>query len=190
LKEASQIHVGNILLIDGELFKVLSASFSGTAKAEKQIKVSMKSIPEGKFRERVFHPDDKVDDITPEAKKAQYTYSDNENVYFMDEQAFEQFSLSKALFGERVVFLKEGQSFNIRFFNNNPIDIDFPPRVRLKVIQAPPATRNGSGVYKKVRLENDIEVDAPQFIKEDDVVEIDSETMQYIDRVKENGGKK
>ncbi|OGW74873.1 MAG: hypothetical protein A2Z72_02430 [Omnitrophica bacterium RBG_13_46_9] len=190
MKEAAKIQVGNIILIHNELYKVLSASFSGTAKAEKQVKVSMKSIPEGKFQEKVFHPDEKVEDITPPHKKAQYTYSDNENIYFMDDETFEQFAMPRGIFGNRSLFLKEGDSFNVRFFNDAPVDIDFPSRIKLKVSQAPQAIHDGSSVYKKVRLENGIEIDVPQFIKEGDLIEIDPETTQYIDRAKaEEGGK-
>lgn len=183
--DASQIHVGNILIINNELYKVLTASFSGTAKAEKQVKVTMKSITEGKFQEKVFRPDEKVEDISPEAKRAQYVYSDNENVYFMDEASFEQYPMPKNIFGKRLMFMKEGNRFTVRFYNDKPIDIDFPSRIKVKVAQAPPATRDGSDVYKKVRLENDIEIDAPQFIKEGDILEIDPENVRYIDRAKE-----
>jgi elongation factor P len=187
MKEASRIQVGNILLISNELYKVLSFEFSGSAKAEKQFKVTMKSVPEGRFQERVFHPGEKVEDITPETKKAQYTYSDNENVYFMDEASFEQFAMPKSSFGEKILFLREGDVFNVWFFNDNPLDIHFPPRMRFKVASAPQAIHgSGSNVYKKIRLENDVEIDAPQFIKEGDMVEIDAETLKYIDRVQED----
>jgi elongation factor P len=182
--EASQIRVGTILFMDNELYKVFSVYQSGTAKAEKQVNVPMKSIPAGKFQEKVFHPHDKVENIEPERKKAQYMYVNDENVYFMDENTYEQFPISKSIFGKKLLFIKEGDSFNVLFHNNNPIDIDFPLRIRLKVIQAPPAIRDGSSVYKKIRLEKDIEIEAPQFIKEGDIVEIDPETSRYINRVK------
>src|SRR3989338_11079096 len=113
MKEALKIHVGDKILIDNDIYKVLSTSFSGSARAEKQVKVSMKSIPEGKFKEIVYHPDDKVEDISPDIKKAQYTYRDNENLYFMDEKTFEQFPIPKSSFGKKIVFLREGQTFNI-----------------------------------------------------------------------------
>ncbi len=181
--DASQLHAGNLILINSEVYKVLSVSLSGSAKAEKQIKVSMKSIPEGKFHQTVFHHHEKIENITPDIKKAQYEYSDDENIYFMDEATYEQFPMPKAVFGNKLFFLKEGETFNVYFYNNKPIDIFFPPRIRLKVIESPPSIADGSNIYKRVRLENGMEIDAPQFIKEGDIIEVDTEAGHYIDRV-------
>ncbi|MFC1590403.1 hypothetical protein ACFL42_02780 [Candidatus Omnitrophota bacterium] len=173
--------------MSGELFKVLSVTFKGTAKTQKQAHVTMKSVPEGKFQEKVFHPDDKIDNVHLDTKKAQYSYADAENCYFMDETTFEQFSISRDSIGRKAIFLKEGDVFDVHFHNERPLDISFPARIKVKVIQAPPPVSNkdGSSVYKKVTLEHDIEIDAPQFIKEGDTVEIDPEKLEYIDRVKE-----
>lgn len=182
--EASQIRVGTILLMGSELYKALSVYKSGTAKAEKQLNVSMKSIPEGKFQEKVFSPHERITDIIPERKKAQYMYLEDENVYFMDENTYDEFTISKGIFGKKLFFIKEGDSFTILFHDNNPIDVEFPSRIKLKVIQAPPPIRDGSSIYKRVRLENDTETEVPQFIEEGDVLEIDPETNRYIDRVK------
>lgn len=184
--EASDIHTGNLLLLDGTIYKVLSVSFSGTAKAEKQIKVTMKSIPEGKFQERVFSPHEKLDNISPDIRKAQYIYADDENVYFMDQETYEQFLMPKKIFGEKLKFMKDGDVFNIQFYNNNPLDVSFPQRIKVKVIQAPaPIKDKSTSVYKQVTLENGVQIDAPQFIKAGDIIEIDSEKFEYIDRVKE-----
>ncbi len=176
---------GNIFMIDGQICKTLDVSFKGAARAQKLVHLSFKTIPEGKFIDRTYQPDDKLEGIEPHRKKVKFMYRDESSCNFMDMETFEQFTIGLDALGKRQGLLKEDDEIMVSFFNDKPLDVEFPPFMRLKVTQAPPAIKQVDMVYKRVKLENGMEIDVPQFIKEGAAIELETETMKYVDRVKE-----
>ena len=186
MKEAIDIRAGNLLLIDGKIYKVMEAEVKGSAKAHKTVNIKMKDIIEGKYMEHTYHQEDKLDEADVMMKKALYSYRDGDNFFFLDEETYENYQIDKGVVGEKEVFLKEHEKYTLLIYENRAIDIVFPERIRLKVTSSPPAIKQqDSTTAKKITLENGIQVDAPQFIEEGDTVEVNTETGKYIDRVQE-----
>jgi len=186
MKRALDIRVGNIINFEGNIYKVEEVETKGSAKAHKTFNLKMRSIPEGKFLEHTFNPEDKIEEADVTHKKTLYSYKDEENFYFLDEETYENYQINKNLIGEKEFFLKENEKYTISVLENTPIEVIFPERVRLKVVSAPPGIKEqDSTTAKKVTLENGMEIDAPQFIEEGDIVEVDSNTGKYIDRIQE-----
>ena len=86
---------------------------------------------------------------------------------------------------ESAGFLKEGMECKLTFYNGEPLDVELPLTVDLKVIHADVAVRGdtATGVTKKVQVETGIEVQCPNFVKEGDVIRIDTRTGAYVTRV-------
>ena len=103
----------------------------------------------------------------------------------MDNESFEQLQVSVDLLGDGAQFLKEGESYNLSFFNDTVVGVELPKSVALKVTVAPPEVKKAtaSASLRPVTLENGMEVQAPVFIKEGDTIKINTETMAYIERV-------
>jgi elongation factor P len=105
----------------------------------------------------------------------------------MNNETFEQFSLSKAQIGEKMGYIKEGMDTDIVVFNNKPISIDVPIKIDLKVSQTPEGVRGDTAqgsVTKEATLETGQIVKVPLFIKKGDVVRVNTETGKYVERVK------
>ncbi|MFQ5952670.1 MAG: elongation factor P [Candidatus Omnitrophota bacterium] len=186
MKEAIDVKVGNLLLIDGKIYKVESVDVKGSAKAHKTVNLKMRDILEGKYMEHTYHQEDKFEEADVIQKKALYSYKEGDNFCFLDEETYENYQVSKNMVGEKEVFLKENEKYNILVYENRAIDVVFPERIRLKVTSSPPGIKQqDSTTAKKITLENGMQVDAPQFIEEGDIVEVDSNTGKYIDRVQE-----
>jgi len=186
MKQAVEIRAGNLLLIGGSIYKVLEVDVKGSAKAHKTINIKMRGILDGKFIEHTYHQDDKLEEANVVHKKAEYSYMESDFFHFLDEDTYEDYGVSKDLIGEKAVFLKENEKYTIAIYESRPIDVIFPERVRLKVTSSPPGIKqHESTTPKLITLENGMKIDAPQFIAEGDIVEIDPETGKYIDRVKE-----
>jgi elongation factor P len=102
----------------------------------------------------------------------------------MNLTTYEQFPISQDLVGEQKNFLKEDSNIRVAFYKENPIHIDFPEFVELKVTTSPPSVHEKEAVMKKVTLENGLEILAPQFIKEGDLVKVNTQTQKYVEKIK------
>jgi len=187
MRKAIDVREGNLLLIDGEIYRADEVHAKGSAKAHKMIGLKLRSIPDGKFKELTLAPEDKVEEADLVHKKATYSYKDNDNFYFLDTETYETYAIQNDFIGKKECFLKEEQQINITFYNERPLEAVFPKRIRLKVTSADKGVRGAqeSSTHKKARLENGLEIDVPQFVEENDIVEIDTETFKYIDRIQE-----
>ena len=185
--DGTDIHDGMMLLIDGKIYKVISSELRGSAKAQKIMHVGLKSIPEGNYLEKKYNPGDKVEQITPDRFEMEYIYKDDTNYYFMNTQTYEQFAVPNSIVGNVGLYLKENSTIKVEFYNGQPINIIFPKFVELKVISSPPGIHDGADTtYKEVTLENNQKILGPQFLKEGDMVRVNVETGEYLERVKRN----
>ena len=104
----------------------------------------------------------------------------------MDGENYEEFNLPLSLLKEKIKFLKEGSEVKVIIFENKPITIELPKKVELKVISAPPGVRGDTAqgsVTKPVTLETGLKIQAPLFIKEGDIIRVNTEKEEYVERV-------
>jgi elongation factor P len=103
----------------------------------------------------------------------------------MNEETFEQIPLSTAALGDSVQYLVDNMSLNISSYEGEPIDIDLPTSVDLRVVEAPMALAGdtATGATKQVTLESGLKVTVPLFISEGDVIRVDTRTGDYLTRV-------
>ena len=184
MKQAIDVKVGNLLLVDGKIYKVDSVEVKGAAKVHKTVNLKMRNILDGKFMEHTYQQEDKLEEADVSTKKALYSYTDGGSFFFLDEETYETYEVKSSIIGDKEHFLKENEKYTVSIYEGQAIDISFPPRIRLKVTTSPPGIKQHDSVTsKEVTLENGMKIDAPQFIEEGDTVEVDSETGKYIDRI-------
>jgi elongation factor P len=114
-----------------------------------------------------------------------YLYSDNEAGYFMDPESFEQVSIPKEAIGTVEKFMTEGMKITVELLGEEPVTVQFPKVVELKIASTGPGIRGGHDVstMKPATLENGLEILVPQFVEISDVVRVDTEKVKYVDRV-------
>ncbi len=176
---------GIVIELDNQPYQVIESQHAKTAQRRAFIRTKLKNLISGLVKEKTFNTGDKIKEAILEKVKANFLYTDQENIYLMEEKNFEQISLSRRQISPKDKFLKEGLLLTVLLFNNQPINIELPIKIELKVVQAPPGIRGDSAtnIMKKVVLENGLEIDAPLFIKEGDKVRINTETGKYVERV-------
>lgn len=181
----TDVHEGMLLLVDGKVYKVISANLRGSAQAHKIMHLGMKSIPEGHFLEKTYNPGEKVEQILPERFSMQYLYTDGKDYFFMNTANYEQFTVPGSIVGNFGKYFKENAEIQVEFYNGKPIDIIFPKVFESKIASTSAGIHDGTdSTFKEAVLENGIKILVPQFIKEGDAIKIDTETGKYIDRVK------
>ncbi|MDD5681467.1 MAG: elongation factor P [Candidatus Omnitrophica bacterium] len=181
----TEVHEGMLLLIDGKIYKVITANLRGSAQVHKIMHLGLKSIPEGHFTEKTYNPGEKVDQILPERSVMQYLYKTGTEYFFMDTTTFEQLAVPDSIVGNIGQYFKENAQIHVEFYSGQPINIVFPKVVRLMVASTAAGIHDGTdSTFKEAVLENGMKILVPQFLKEGDVIEVDTDTGKYIDRVK------
>ncbi len=185
LPSLNSIKVGLTILFDGEPYQVLTANFVRMQQRKPVMQTKLRNLINGKVLEYSFKAGEKVEEAELERRKADYLYSDASGIHFMDTESFEQIAIEQEVLGEKQKLLTEGMSADILTFNGSPITVGLPPKVDLKVVSAPPGIKGDSsgGVTQAVTLETGLVVSAPLFIKEGDTIRINTDTMEYVERV-------
>ena len=182
---ATQIRVGMILLIDKELYRVLWTMHRTPGKGNACMQTKLKHVINGKNMEKRFLSSERVEKAMLESKEMQYLYAEPDSLIFMDLETFEQDGLSKDIIGEGLQFLKEGENYVLTLYDDKFIGIELPATIELKVTYAPPEVRKATATssLRPVEVENGLTIQAPAFIKEGDVIKVNVESMQYLERV-------
>lgn len=180
----NKVKKGLFVKINRELFLVLRAEHSKMGRAGAVLRTKLKNLVSGATITKTFQGQEKIEEAELERKKANFLYSTNKNLNFMDKETFEEISLSKNQVGKKAQFLKEGQELTILFHKETPINIELSRTVTLKIAEAPPNVRGDTtgAARKEVTTEAGTKVIVPVFIKKGDLIKIDSESGEYKER--------
>ncbi len=177
----------NVLItLDGQPYKVVEYSQKVMGRGGSIVNVKVKNLITGALLPKTFKGQEKIEPAEVNTKKVQYLYRDDEKFYFMDPESFEQYELGVGLVGEAKDFMRDGDEMEIQFYNGMPINLVLPKNIWLKVTYTENAVKGDttSSVQKDATLETGVVIKVPAFIKEGDVVSVDTETRAYRERQK------
>lgn len=180
----SQFEKGIFIEFKGEPNQIVEFQHVNPGKGSAFIRTKLKSLTTGKVQEFTYKSGEIVDEIPIFTKEMQYLYTDNESYYFMDRQSYEQVQMAKHILGGFTRFIKEGENYQVLLHEDKPVGMRFPKKVKLKVIEAEEGVKGNTvtGAKKTVLLETKVKITVPLFIKTGDVVFIDPETGEYVER--------
>ncbi len=183
--DVNDLRKGVTFEYDGNLFKVLEYSHHKPGRGNATIKIKARNLRTGANIEKTFQSGDRVPDASLDYHNSQYLYNDGEFYYFMDNDTFEQPGVKGDVLGDSAQFLKEGMECKLTFYKGEPLDVELPLTVDLKVEYAETAVRGdtATGVTKKVRVETGVLVQVPNFVKEGDTIRVDTRSGEYVTRV-------
>jgi len=182
----SDFRKGLKIEMDGEPFIVVECQHVKPGKGAAFVKTRVKSLISGNVRDINFRSGDKVDTPNLEDKSMQYLYSDGDDFHFMDQETYDQVMLTRDQLGNAVDYLQENCEVRALFHNGQPIGVDVPTFVELKVTYTEPGVKGdtATGATKRATLETGKIVQVPLFINEGEVLRIDTRTGEYLERVK------
>jgi elongation factor P len=169
---------------DGNLFKVLEYHHHKPGRGNATIRIRAVNLRSGTTLEKTFLSGERVQDVRLDFHNVQYLYHDGDLYHFMDLETYEQPAISEGILGEAAKYLKENMEVKLTFYQGEPLDIDLPLTVDMKVVEAEMAVRGdtATGVTKKVVTETGLEVQVPGFVEVDDTIRVDTRTGNYITR--------
>lgn len=172
--------------IDGEPYLMVECQFVKPGKGNAFYKCRMKNLIRNTTLDRTYKGGDSLESADVLEIDAQYLYRQQDTFVFMDEETYEQYELSADQVDDGWKYLIEGMKCKMMLFNNNPITMEPPNHVVLKVEYCEPGAKGNTAtnVTKPVKMENGGEFQCPAFISIGDSVKIDTRTGEYIERVK------
>ena len=183
--DVNDLRRGTTFILDGQLYRVLEYSHNKPGRGNATIRTKIRNLRTGGTMEKTFQSGDRVQDIRIESRQMQYLYHDGDLYNFMDSETFEQVAMNAETLDEAVHYLTDGMSAIVQEYNGEPLGIELPTAVDLKVTQAEVGVRGdtASGATKSVSLETGFRVTVPMFVKEGDTIRIDTRTGEYVTRV-------
>jgi elongation factor P len=171
--------------MDGEIFKVVDFQHHKPGRGKAVIRTKIRNLRSGSLVDKNFISGDRVEDIRIDRVAVQYLYNDGDFYYFMNEKTFEQIPLSTAVLGDSVEYLIDNMGLNIYSYEGEPIDIELPTNVDLRVVDAPVALAGdtATGATKQVTVESGLKVTVPLFVNDGDTIRVDTRDGSYVTRV-------
>lgn len=179
-----EIKVGKIIRINGEPYVVIKTDHHKMGRGGAVLKTKLRNLINGNALEKTFQGNEKAEEAETETKKANFMYKDGNEAHFMDNATYEQFSLSLDDIGDKIKFMRDGVDVDILHFDGRPVAVSLPVKIILKVVSAPPGVRGNSAgnVAKTVELETGAQAIVPMFINEGDMIRVNTETGEYVER--------
>lgn len=183
--DVNDLRKGITFEFDGTLYKVIEYHHHKPGRGNASIRVKALNMRTGTTLEKTFQSGDRVQDVRLEFHNAQYLYTDGQLYHFMDLDSYEQYAISSEVLGEMASYLTENLEVKLTFYEDEPLDVELPTSVDMKITQAEIAVRGdtATGVTKRVTTETGLNVQVPNFVNEGDTIRVDTRNGTYVTRV-------
>ena len=184
--EYNEITLRKVILVDGQPYEVLDSHVFRKQQRKPVNQTKLRHLITGKVTEMAFHVSEKVEEADLSAREVKFLYLNKGEYWFCDpKNPSDRFKLDESMLGEPIRFVKPNDILNAVIFNEEIIGVKVPIKVELKIKEAAPAVKGNtvSGGTKSVVLETGTVMFVPLFINEGDVIRINTETGEYVERV-------
>jgi len=184
--QATQLKRGMCIKHDNDLYRVVTTQHITPGNWRGMVQTKLKSLKSGAIIENRFRSEDRIEQAYLETHEMEYLYSDGTDYYFMNTETFEQIHLPVELLEDSIPYLTPNIRIQVEFYEANPIGIELPPSVELKVVSTEPALRGAtvSNVNKPATLETGLVIQVPPFVNQGEVIRVDTSEGKYLERVK------
>ena len=182
----SEITLRKFIVLDGQPWEVLASHVFRKQQRKPVNAVKLKNLITGKVTERSFHVSEKAEEADMGNRDIKYLYESKGDYWFCDPtNPSDRYKIDSNLIGQEIKFIKQNSILNGLVFDDNIIGIKFPIKVELKVTEAHDAVKGNtsSGATKEVTVETGTTIFVPMFIKQGDIIKINTETGDYTERV-------
>jgi len=173
--------------VDGKPYNIVKCDFTNPGKGSAFYKLRLKNLEDGSVIERTYKSGVATGVMQPdlESMEVEYMYEDPEGFNFMDQSTYETIHVLEEYVGDMKYYLQEGIKIGLLYYKGRPISIEVPTFVELKVVETDPGLKGDTaqGGSKKAIMETGLQVNVPLFIKQDEVLRIDTRTGEYVERV-------
>ena len=173
-----------LIKMEQDLLRVLEVSHVTPGNLRGFVRVKLRNIRNGAMSDQKLRSEDTLDRATLDEREMQYLYQDGDDFYFMDTTSYEQTHITREALGDSVNYMKPEMMIQVEFYGEEPVGIELPPAVDLKVLDTAPGIKGAtaSNQVKPATLETGLVVSVPPFVNPGDIVKINTETGEYLSR--------
>lgn len=181
---ATRLKRGMIIKLDGDLYRIHDLMHVTPGNLRGFVRVKARSLRTQSMTEQKLRSEDVIERAVLDEKEMQYLYSDAAGHHFMDTATYDQVHMTADTLGDSVGFLKPEMTIRIEFYGEEPVGIELPQTVDLKVVETMPAIKGAtaSAQMKPATLETGYVVQVPPFVAEGDIVRVSTESGEYLSR--------
>jgi elongation factor P len=182
--QATRMKKGMLIKIDQDLFRVLELQHVTPGNLRGFVRVKFRNIRNGTLSDQKLRSEDTVERATLDERDMQYLYQDGDDYYFMDTTSFDQIHISGEALGDSVNYLKSEMTIQVEFYGTEPVGIELPVTVDLKVTDTAPGIKGAtaSAQVKPATLETGLVVQVPPFVNPGDSIRVSTDTGEYLSR--------
>ncbi|HMF14793.1 MAG TPA: elongation factor P [Gemmataceae bacterium] len=171
---------------DGQLYAVVDREHITPGNWRAILNLKLRNLNTGSIAVSRVKPEDKVEVAYLERRKMQYLYQEGDGYVFMDNETFDQITLTREWVGDQMLYMKENEEAQIIFYEGKPISLELPAMVELVVKETEPAVKGATAAaqYKPAILETGLKVTVPPFISIGEKVQVDTRSGEYLSRAK------
>lgn len=178
--------MGARLELDGEPYYIVDFQHVKPGKGGAFVRTKLKGYRTKSVIDRTFRSGEKFNEPNLDERDMQFLYNTGEDFAFMDTETYEQFSYPKSQLGENTDLLKENTVVKILLYHDEPIEVELPIFMELKIVEADPSIRGdtASGGTKGVTVETGAVIKVPLYLEAGETIKIDTRTRAYVERVR------
>ncbi len=184
MSATTELRRGMIIEYNGEPHLLMEKEFKAMGKGAAFNRCRLKNIKSGKFFDVVFKSGEKVEELDVESKSMQFVYIDGSDAYFMDQETFEQISLPLDSIPGKTDYLHTEAKYIMSFYNGEVIYVQLPQKMTLQIVDTYDAVKGdtATNASKEATLETGLKVQVPLFIKNGEMIVINTETGTYFSK--------
>jgi elongation factor P len=181
---ANDLRKGMAIRYNGDITVVLEVQHRTPGNLRAFVQGTLRSIRTGKSSNVRFSSTETVELVDVTRRSLEFSYKDQDGFVFMDPENYETETLRPELLGSAQEYLSENLKVEVLYAEGRPVEIELPSSVTLKVSEAPEGVRGDSAtnVQKMAKLETGKTVQVPLFIKEGELIRVDTRTGAYMGR--------
>ncbi len=182
--QATRMKRGMLIKMGAELFRVLDLQHFTPGNKRGFVQAKLRNIRSASLTDHKFRSEDDVERAMLDEREMQYLYHDGDDYYFMDTTTFDQIHMSSEALGDSVSYLKGEMTIQVEFYGSEPVGIELPQTVDLKVVDTAPGIKGAtaSAQIKPATLETGLVVNVPPFVNSGDMIRVNTETGEYLSR--------
>jgi len=182
----SEFRNGTRIEVDGEPYYIIEFQLVKPGKGGAFVRTKLRGYKTGSVIDRTFRSGEKFEEPNLDETEMQFLYSVGDDYSFMDTNSYEQFMYPKKQLGENVDLLKENTLVKILLYHGEPLSVELPIFMELKVTETDPGIRGdtASGGTKPAKVETGATVKVPLYLESGEVIKIDTRTRSYVERVR------
>jgi elongation factor P len=182
--QATRLRKGMLIKVGENLLRVLELQHVTPGNLRGFVRVKLRNIRSGALADQKLRSEDEIERATLDQKSMQYLYRDGDVYHFMDTESYEQIALTDEVLGDAMNYTVAESVIEMEFYGSEPVGIELPPTVDLKVVETTPAIKGAtaSAQLKPATLETGLVVQVPPFVNQGDRVRINTETGEYQSR--------